>query len=868
MRKRFRRMIKQVCCTSVSAAMVFGISLGSIPVLADDLAAQSVVSDDVVGSAMEKEQEKKVRTIVTTDGEVDDQDTFIRFMLYLNELDVEGLVMSSSTYHYAGIPTAAYAQTAEYQEELVKGTTRAAAQAAEQADMDAAEAAGEDPESARHYSVYPYRWTGEQWMDDVLTAYGDVEDNLRANDQDYPTEEELRNITKIGNIENVGDFGDGRTTEGSDFIKNILLDNSDSDPIYIQTRGGTNTTAQALFDIEKEYKGTDQWNEIYQKVCAKTKLYIILNQDDSFNKYIKTNWPDIFVIHDGGTFWRFAYMWTSVDSNLTQKLRGAWFFKNIKKNHGALMSLYRSAGDGTILPGEEANEQRCSEELQSANGNGERYGFISEGDSPSFFYLLPTGLRSLENPANGGWGGRFGEQTTDGVTTYEDITSDFNPYSNAMDNTYGLTRWFDDIQDDFAARADWCVKSYSECNHYPTVSVKEGLDITAAPGERIVLNADASDPDGDDLNYTWWQYFESDTYSGVNDGKIALTGSATDRISFTVPEDAKNGENIHVICEVQDDSNAPLKKYARVIITVQGRQEISDMSMTVPEGTDLTNLEYTKTETVIHWGNNTFTRITEPTVQASVTATDADGNMITKGKTYTYTSSNDKVATVSSSGLITLKGLLGKATITATVNDGTGLSDSLDLIVTKSSAEQPIDVTFTDVQDPSQWFYSPVYWAVQKGITTGIDDTLFGVGEECTRGQVMTFLYKAAGSPDVFGIENPFTDVEAGEFYYDAVLWAANNGITGGTTATTFSPDDKCTRAQVATFLFKTAGSPEISTENNPFTDISEKDWFYSPVLWAYGNSVTNGTSENTFSPGNYCTRAQVITFIYHTNNT
>ena len=168
---------------------------------------------------------------------------------------------------------------------------------------------------------------------------------------------------------------------------------------------------------------------------------------------------------------------------------------------------------------------------------------------------------------------------------------------------------------------------------------------------------------------------------------------------------------------------------------------------------------------------------------------------------------------------------------------------------------------FEDVTDPGAYYYTPVYWAVERGITSGKTATTFAPYDSCTRAQVMAFLYKAMGSPAVSG-SNPFTDVKESDYFYKPVLWAVENKITSGTSATTFGPYNTCTRAQVMAFLYKANGSPEISG-SNPFTDVKESDYFYKPVLWAVANGITNGTSATTFSPYNTCTRAQVMTFLY-----
>ena len=167
---------------------------------------------------------------------------------------------------------------------------------------------------------------------------------------------------------------------------------------------------------------------------------------------------------------------------------------------------------------------------------------------------------------------------------------------------------------------------------------------------------------------------------------------------------------------------------------------------------------------------------------------------------------------------------------------------------------------FTDVPEGS-FYHIPVLWAVQKGITSGMDDTHFGPGAACTRAQVVTFLYSAAGKPPVTG-RNPFADVPAGSWFEKAVIWAVENGITSGTDATHFSPGAACTRAQVVTFLYGAKGRPAVTGEN-PFTDVPAGAWFEKPVLWAKANGITSGVSPTEFGTNTVCNRAQVVTFLY-----
>ena len=173
------------------------------------------------------------------------------------------------------------------------------------------------------------------------------------------------------------------------------------------------------------------------------------------------------------------------------------------------------------------------------------------------------------------------------------------------------------------------------------------------------------------------------------------------------------------------------------------------------------------------------------------------------------------------------------------------------------------DLSFKDVKD-KDYFFLPVLWAVnhKPQITKGTSDSTFSPEATCTRAQVVTFLWRAMGEPKPSSTKNPFKDVASNAYYYKAVLWAVENNITSGTSKTAFSPDNPCTRGQVATFLWRTNKEPEASG-SNPFTDVTTKAYYYKAVLWAVANEITNGTGENTFSPDNPCTRGQIVTFLY-----
>lgn len=179
------------------------------------------------------------------------------------------------------------------------------------------------------------------------------------------------------------------------------------------------------------------------------------------------------------------------------------------------------------------------------------------------------------------------------------------------------------------------------------------------------------------------------------------------------------------------------------------------------------------------------------------------------------------------------------------------------------TATTPLAVTraFDDVTDSGKYYFKPVYWAVEKGITSGTSDTEFSPDAICTRGQIATFLYQAIGNGEDAEPAG-FSDISADKYYYRPVNWAAEKGITSGTGENKFSPNDSCTRGQIVTFLYKAAGSPESSL-GSTFADVLTGKYYYRAVSWAVQNGITSGVGDNCFSPDSPCTRGQVVTFLY-----
>lgn len=475
----------------------------------------------------------KPRTIITTDGEIDDVDSYIRMLLYANEFNIEGFVYSSSMWHYKGDGKGT---------KMISEMEMTKKMYGEKTDL---------------------RWAGTTWMNDVLNAYEKVYPKLSANAKDYPTAAHLKTLVKVGNIDFEGEMD--HDTEGSDFIKAKLLDNT-TQPIYLQVWGGTNTIARALKSIEDKYKNTNEWQTVYKKVCAKAIIYAILDQDATYRKYVSVNWPEIKVYYNSHQFWCLAYPWKSaVNEALHPLLEGKFMGDHIINNHGPLTKMYYSYGDGQHQEGDNENTHGDITKIKNTQwGSFNQFDFISEGDSPAFLHLVNVGLDNLANPAYGGWGGRL-KQSKINLNRWEDgeDVADINPITQKIDLAYPQIRWLEALQNDFAARADWCIKSFKETNHAPKISVaKNQLSVKA--GQTIILKATATDPDNNLVNISFWQYQEA----GTSTEKVVIHTKGKEA-EIKIPSTAKSGDTIHVIIEGKDNGIPALTRYQRVVLTVK-----------------------------------------------------------------------------------------------------------------------------------------------------------------------------------------------------------------------------------------------------------------------------------------------------------
>ncbi len=233
------------------------------------------------------------------------------------------------------------------------------------------------------------------------------------------------------------------------------------------------------------------------------------------------------------------------------------------------------------------------------------------------------------------------------------------------------------------------------------------------------------------------------------------------------------------------------------------------------------------------------------------------GNVsVREGRDQTFTITPDKgyaVANVKIDG----KGI---GAVRSYTFENVSRTHTIEVIFMKANGN-PQTGGFVDVATGS-YYEDAVDWAVENGITKGTDDTHFSPDGICTRAQAVTFLWRAAGSPEPETRTMPFTDVPVGSYYYDAVLWAVENGITKGTSDTTFSPNMTCTRAQIVTFLWRSEKSPAAGRAN-PFADVKSDAYYADAVLWAVKENITKGTTNTTFSPDADCTRAQIVTFLW-----
>lgn len=493
-------------------------------------------------------KETKPRIIITADPELDDNNSMIRFLMYASDVTIEGLIYTSSGYHWKGdgkgtkwyVPGREYARFG----------------------LDTCPCTS-------------WRWAkDEKFIDDIVDAYAKSYTNLKLHNPEYPTPEYLKSKIRYGNVEFDGDIS--KNSPGSDLIKSVILDDKPG-KLFITAWGGQSSIARALKSIQEAYENTTQWESLKKKISNKVVLLPSGDQDDMYAKYIKPNWPDIeYRQFMGGPNYGYGAQLRAKPED-SVLLTPPWMKENIS-DRGALGALYRVWGDGKQMVKGDIMDYfgfsgYTNEQLRTmgyavwmpvqAKGS-----WLGEGDDFTFMNMLGNGFRAYENASYGGWGGR---QITKQVVNPFAMSGDtsqqamVSALSSMNKNASDYPNFFPAAQNDFAARLKWSVTpKYTDANHAPVVMIEGPLNVMAAAGETIKLNGKVADPDNNKVSLKWWQFMVG-TYTNA----VTIANENTAQAKITIPKDAVAGQTIHIIFEATDNGSPALTRYQRVIITIK-----------------------------------------------------------------------------------------------------------------------------------------------------------------------------------------------------------------------------------------------------------------------------------------------------------
>jgi hypothetical protein len=512
---------------------------------------------DRVATAQEMQ---KPRVVVTTDPELDDSNSLIRYLLYSTDFRTEGLVYASSQFHWKGDGT---------------GKKRAVPN--------------------REYFRFglnlcpceSWRWArGERFIDDAVDLYERVYPNLRVHHADYPTPALLRSKIRWGNVEFDGDFS--KDTPGSNLIRDLLLDD-DPAPVYLLAWGGASTIARALKSIQDRYAGKADWPAIRAKVSRKAILSLSGDQDDTHSTYIRPNWPDIRSLSSGQGGVSLGYgTFVFASAENAPYFSAEWTRENVSSK-GPLGVHYRVWGDGKQmvkgdrfdyfgLTGHTAAELRAMDYVVwlPPRPKGE---FLGEGDTFTYLNLIDNGLGAYRDETPSGLGGRVpvNPSSASGAPRGGDAApamslDAFLKSLEAIGPEGPVTRppspspnFTPAAQNDFAARMLWSVTpTYTRANHKPVVKIIGSAHVSARPGETVRLEAAASDPDGNTVSVRWWRWKDVDTYPG----EVSLSDPTALATHLQVPTDATSGQTIQLVFEAHDNGVPALTRYQRVTVSV------------------------------------------------------------------------------------------------------------------------------------------------------------------------------------------------------------------------------------------------------------------------------------------------------------
>ena len=450
---------------------------------------------------------QKSRLIVLTDIEADPDDTqsMVRLMLYANEIDVEGLIATTSCWKKSSVA----------------------------------------PESIKR----------------ILAAYNKVQPNLNKNEPGFPDADVLAKKVKAG-IAKYGmeGVGEGKESEGSDWILKVL-EEADDRPLWISVWGGVNTLAQALFEIKKTRTPAEA-----NKLVAKLRVYTISDQDDS-GIWIRTNFPNLFYIVSPGDDYGSA-TWNAINSVVegidNANISSRWLAEHIQQNHGPLGAAYPDVAYGmegdtpawlALIP-----NGLNAPEHPDWGGWGGRY----ELYKPDFALLKKGGSGVPHVPESR----EIWTDAVDDLTPYmpseygRAVKLGSKTFKN---NKASLWRWRDDFQNDFAARMEWCTKPFSEANHPPVPKLGHPEALTVKSGEGFSLDAGGTtDPDGDSLSFLWFEYPEAGSYKKP----VRIDSAENTRAVWVKAPVVEKQETAHFILKVTDKGTPPLSRYQRVFVNI------------------------------------------------------------------------------------------------------------------------------------------------------------------------------------------------------------------------------------------------------------------------------------------------------------